>query len=86
MSTRYRQSLQKRFSNLASESARLEKRHEVVLASLPAKPTQEQKRQHMRDWLSSKQALRKTEQRLRHAKRLLARSDGDEYVFKKPSA
>jgi hypothetical protein len=86
MSTSYRQSLQKRISGLTAEYAQLEKQHAAVSASLPAKPTREQKRQHMKDWLSSNQGLRKVGQQLRQAKRLLARSDGDEYVFQKPSA
>ncbi|PWU10333.1 MAG: hypothetical protein C5B50_25725 [Verrucomicrobia bacterium] len=83
MSTRYPQALQERISSLAAEYAQLEKQHAAVVASLPAKPTREQKRQHMKDWLVSSQALQKVEQRLRHAKRLLARTQGDEYVFQK---
>ena len=83
MSTKYQQSLQERIPSLAAEYAQLEKQHETVVASLPANPTREQKRKHMKDWLVSKEALRKVERRLRNAKRLLARTQGDEYAFQK---
>ena len=81
MSIKYQQSLQERIRSLAAEYARLEKQHEAVIASLPTNPTREQKRKHMKDWLVSNDALSKAEGQLRHAKRLLARTQGDEYAF-----
>jgi hypothetical protein len=78
MTTQYQQSLEERIRILASNYATLEAKHAGVIASLPTNPTREQKRKHMRDWLSSNQALRKVERQLRQAKRLLARTQGDE--------
>jgi hypothetical protein len=85
MSTHYHRSLQERITNLTAEYARVEHRHAAVVDELLDKPTRDQKRQQMKDWVASNQDLRKVEQQVRHAKRLLARSDGDEYNFKKSS-
>jgi hypothetical protein len=82
MTDPYQQSLQERIHSLTAEYARLEKQHESVMASLPGNPSQEQKRKRTKDWLVSNEALRKVENRLRQAKRLLARSQGDEYERK----
>jgi hypothetical protein len=83
MSTIYPQALQERISSLTVEFAQLEQQHTAVCVSLPVKPTRENKRQHMKDWLESRKALRKVERQLRSAKRLVARTQGDEYVFQK---
>ena len=82
MTTTYQPSLQERIRSLTEEHEQLKKQYEAVLGSLPSNPSLEQKRKRVKDCVILYESQRKVESRLRQAKRLLARSQGDEYEKK----
>ena len=82
MSTLYQRLLKQRISRLTTEFTRLEAERDEAIRSCHSATTPGQRRQSIGRVVRAMGELQQVEQRLHHAKRLLAHAQGDEYVFR----
>jgi hypothetical protein len=82
MSALYSRLLKRQISKFTEEFMRLEAERDAAIRARHLAVTPEQKRQYTAEIVRAMGDMRRVEQRLHCAKRLLARAEGDEYEFR----